>query len=474
MSIHPPLGESPYRSRKPGGARSSPVLQAGLGYAAILGVLLLCAGLAWRAGGRAPGYAVLFEGVDIALWLSALLLAPAFELNLGRLLVHNPPLRVRFQHGLQGAAELTEAGLALGLAALGMLAAYPAGGSFVQLETIEGVSQPVPFGAYILMVMLLAAPGLVLASSAILLVARRLAGNGYGTIAWAVVAMAVHAPLLGAKLPGDAFTTVGGYSAWLINLLDSLANQAYPSMYLIEIISRVLAAPLLLAAAAWLVLAVYQALANNTSPGLPVTWTAPAAGLLASAGYGVTQALAWTGDPAQRFPGSYEILLGCGLSVALVVRLLGAWADGQPSGAGRFNREMVWLALAGMGLVSLTEPAIRAGQGGQLEILAYGLACLLVLLSGAVAAEWLVRSAQAYPWAGFPLRAAFLFLVIVPVGPRLQPPALQLADFMARSVLVPEELVPALLFAVCIAAIAAFAWISLFTRRSRRPGRDQV
>ena len=169
MNVHPPLAGTIGRSRRPGASRTSPVLHAALGYAALLALLLLCAALAWRIGGRAPGFEVVLEGVDIAFWLSALLLAPAYELGLGRPLLHNPPLRVRFQQGLESASELAEAGLALGLAALGMLAAFPAGSSFVRLETMEGVSQAVPFGVYLLIAVALIAPGLVLASNALLL-----------------------------------------------------------------------------------------------------------------------------------------------------------------------------------------------------------------------------------------------------------------------------------------------------------------
>jgi hypothetical protein len=423
----------------------------------VLAVLGLAAGVAWRMTGGAPPVGPALDATSLALMLSALWLAPAWEQLLKgaqryeRWGPRSVPLLPKLL--LHAAA----AALAIACAPLGLLLAYHANAAVAQADTAEGIAFSVPLSAAVLATLLLAGISLVLLSTGMLTALRGLARPAPGLLLWLALVLTLHASLLQVHWWASQPVTLGGFLLWLTELLTRTVSDPSHSFYMTELLRQVLGLPLVMFVAALAVL-----LGSAFTPRWPAAvlqpWLVPATAVLAVALCAAIQTIAWAHDMARRSPGDWHSALATGLLTLLLGHWLLAWDRRRSADWRSLLDELLWAWWALGACVVCTLPYISAGQAGQLDVLR-GLACMLIMASPAlllVRRLGALRAGTGRPGAVLLLLA--LILVVLPPA-AAQPPLLTAAaQALALALQQPEQAPFAYWVLAAMAVLGCLLW----------------
>jgi hypothetical protein len=405
---------------------------------AVLAVLGLAAGVAWRIVGDAPPIPLALDGAGLALALSALWLAPAWEKLLHGALRYQPcsPRDAQLLPSLL--LHATAAALALACTPLGLLLAYRASDAVARVVTADSVVFTVPLSAAVLATLLLAGISLVLLSTGMLTLLRSLAKPGPGLLLWLALVLALHASLFQVHWWAGQPVGLGKFLPWLADLLTRTVFDPSHSFYMTELLGQALGKPLIVFVVALTVLLASAYIPQRPAAVLPA-WLVPATAVLCAALRAAFQTYAWSHDMTSRYPGNWSGVLSTGLLALLLGHWLLAWDKRQSADWRTLLGELLWSWWALSACAVCTLPYISAGQGEQLEVL-WGLLCVLAIASPGLL---LVRRLGALRTAASGLGAALLMLaliaIVVPLG-AAQPPLLaSLAQTLGLAIQKPEQ-----------------------------------
>ena len=450
----------------------------------VLAGALLLLGLVWRVTGLAPDLGVALDGCSLALWAAALAIAPAFNNLLVRRVRHG-------RHGLRWSlrhagdtAMLWLGAVLVALAPVGLLPAYNSRGLLPYLNAYSS-NIPLPGWAWFTGVLLLMGPALVLASTALLHLLRRLAGADRGTAVWLLAGLLVHRHLLAGQVvplePASGWPPVlsgGGLAdpaslAWPLSLGDFArwwalytAQSHSDSVFLGEYLLVLLRNPAVLTAIALVLLNVLPRPHAHSTARLPVGWLAAVGVTGAAVLHCLLVGFLWVSDASLIFPGDWPDYFSLAVTTAWAV-----WLAVELSRPGRTPwlrlRDLAWCWLALGAAALLTIPNLAADQLYHADLVPYLGAALVVLTLGLLTINLAARLAgRGRPGQGVALLVLLAVVLVLPfpAGGGVLPPAVQAIGLLARSALDPALRYYAWGGSALALALCAAAW----PRRPRR------
>lgn len=394
---------------------------------AVLAALSLILGLIWRIVGKAPAVPAVLNAAGLALWLTALWLAPAWDRLLRRQRRHLQPRRDPWSWRLANSSHLLLASLIISLAPAALLLGFDLGSTVAQGSLISEVAEKyltLSTGLWLILGLLMIGPIVVIVSTLLLHLAHLALGWRWALASWLAAAVACNAPLVVGNVPPLAMPrgaiqvpfTIGQYASWMAT---SVANSRLEQVYWHELIGRLLIPPVLVLLAILIVATLIQEPARGLMTRLDAVWLAVLASVVAVAGRAAWHGWQWASDPSHSYPGNWMNLIYTGLAVAWAVwGLLLLRQDSERPSAWNV---LGWLLFAASAWTCLTLAHRVADQASMAMLLRAGGVALPMLVAGFAAIyrvydiKWL-RSDAARIVAVILLMAGLLLPLPLPGG----------------------------------------------------------
>ncbi|GEM_PF-5595985 len=430
----------------------------------LLAALGLLAGLIWRAGGDAPPLPSVLDAAGLALWLSALWLAPAWRELLTQRYHYLLPALMRWALPRQSAAWLVALALLLSLAPAALLLGYDPRATVAEFYLFDDFNLYLPVWLWVLGSLLLIGPTVVVAATLALHAARGLLGRQWGTALWLAVTVAVHAPLIAGTALLRWPLTLGSYADWVA---ATIAHTRVDTTFLDRLLGTLLRFPLL----ALLLVAILAVLAmwpgGRRSGRLRAGWLAALAATLPVALRVALETWGWASEPSQLSPGDWQVTFNLGLSSLWLAWwvLLASRDDQTPA---RLDG-VAWTWYAASAWLCLTLPQVVADQVDRPLLLWAGLAALPlatagVLLLGRASA----LSGRQRGVLGTITSTALLAILVLPwpLAGGFKAPALHLHHWLALALTEPAAAGAARLALAALVLLCLLLWP--WRRRQRR------
>lgn len=461
------------------GEGSSGAIKPGLGLLAIaaarcwivLGPLALIAGVIWRLNGFAPPLLTLFDGVGLALWLTALFLEPAWDRMLSLQSRHfSPGIAARARHYIIAAAAAAFS-VPLSLAPLGALLAFDTRMYVARILTLSQLDIAVPAGALCLLVLLLAGPSLICLSLALLTAGRAWFGRPAGTALWAACLLALNNGVLW-RSDGQSGLSLGRLAGIIRDRLNLVNFDPTQGLYLSDLLVEILLLPMVVLAFCIVLLAWTSVRRWPPRPQarLATGWLAAIAALAAVCLSAWFSAQRWTVDSGIGIPGDWNSLLCTGATVLLIAFALLSWAGCGRMQRARSGTQLAWGILVIPTWAAYTLPNIFAGQASHLDVLGLLAAAAFVSATFLVIIAVIDREFAPLPPAGHIAYFTVIALTAIPVDPEYGTAATLLIRQLHQAIAVPEYRALALpMVAVHVLVLGLGLWQLTRRPRPRRP-----
>lgn len=433
----------------------------------LLATLGLLAGLIWRLGGDAPPLTAVLDAAGLALWLSALWLAPAWGELLAQRYHYLLPAFMRWALPRQGAAWLVALALLLAPAPAALLLGYDPRAAVAYFNLFDDLNIYLPVWLWVLGSLLLIGPTVVIAAVLVLHTARCLLGRQWGTAAWLAVTAVVHAPLIAGTALLRWPLTVGSYADWAA---ATIAHTRVDTTFLDRLLAVLVRFPLLALLVVTILTMVAMWPGGRRGGRLRVGWLAALAATLLVALRVAVETWGWASEPSQLFPGGWPATFALGLSSLWLAwwLLLASREDSAPP---RLDG-VAWAWYAAGAWLCLTLPQLVADQVDRPELLWAGLAALPIATAGVL----LIGRTSALGGherraLGTLISTALLAVLVLPwpLAGGFVAPALQFHRWLALALTVPAEAAAARLALAAACLLCLLLWPWRWRQRGRRP-----
>jgi len=359
----------------------------------ILALLSITWGIGWRLTGNVPVLHEVMDWIGLALWLSAWWLVPALEQLLERQQRHLLGQTGYWLTRIFNTRDLVWNALALATAPLGLLLAYDVLAPLKAAGDLVPEFLTAPQGLYIASCLVAGGSALILFSTGVLFVTRRLAGSTFGVGLWLLISVAAHhSLLLGEELGSIRFAQTGDLTrleyiplslgAYLREVLLFLKIPRALDVYLEYVVSALLAPPMVLLLCSLVLLVFAQAIRPLPSQRLNRGWTTAFTSVAVTAFYSICLGARWANDAARQYPGTWTTLLLLAVASGWLVWWCCTVSGEMSCHQHHSAREYAWLGFAAGCWICLSLPHVLAGQIAQSQLLVGGVLALLLLLAG--------------------------------------------------------------------------------------------